>query len=132
MQFLIVEDEWLIADTIEQTLIQAGHSIAGICGSLELAYEMLATQNFHAVILDANLRGQSSVPIADALLGKKIPFIVTSGYASGQRTGSLAAAPFLRKPFKPAELALMLDEVCKKVGLDEHSSKGELSPRDKG
>lgn len=104
MKLLIIDDEWLIADSIERTLLAAGHIVAGSCGSLEQALELVKCAEYDLVVLDANLRGASSVPIAVELQMRGIPFIITSGYGSGQRAPELAAAPFLRKPFGPADL----------------------------
>lgn len=104
MRLLIIEDEALIAEMIEETLLAAGHRVVGVCGSLAKGAELVATLEFDAVILDANLRGASTAPIAAELRARNAPFIVTSGYDSGQRNEALREAPFLRKPFKRSDL----------------------------
>lgn len=108
MRFLIVEDEWLIADGIEQALVGAGHVVVGICGSVDKALETLGSESVDAVVLDGNLCGKSAEPVADRLAAENIPFVVVSGNASKERPGRLGTAPFLRKPFSPHALMKMI------------------------
>ena len=104
MRFLIVEDEWLIAGSIEQALISAGHGVVATVGSVTKALAAIRASGFEAVVLDANLGDESALPIADLLAAKGIPFVVVSGYAASQRPGRLGTAPFLRKPFHSHDL----------------------------
>lgn len=104
MRILIVEDEYLIAMDVASTLEQAGCAIAGIAGSIAKAQCILDETGCDAAVLDANLDGESSEPIAAALRDRGVPFVVMSGYATDQRIGLLADAPFLRKPCKETEL----------------------------
>ena len=117
MRILIVEDEWMIAIRLEQTLEAAGLSVVGKAGSLDAAMSAVTSGGFDAVILDANLAGQSAEPIADLLHARLVPFVVVTGYTSHQRPGRLATAPFLRKPFTSTELLKLLS----KISLDDTS-----------
>jgi len=103
-RILIVEDEWLIATAIEQMLSGAGFEIAGKVGAVDLALAAIAEHDCDAVVLDANLDGASAAPVAQALQLRAIPFVVVSGYANEQRTGPLAAAPYIGKPVASASL----------------------------
>jgi DNA-binding response OmpR family regulator len=104
MRILIVEDEWMIADDLAAALTRGGCTVAGIAGNLGKGLKLASELAFDAAVLDANLDGTSAQPIAAVLQGRGIPFLVVSGYASDQRTGALAAAPFLSKPYDAAEL----------------------------
>jgi DNA-binding response OmpR family regulator len=104
MRTLIVEDEWMIATLIEQALADAGIEVLGKPGSIGKALRLIEETSCDVAVLDANLGGASAEPVADALHSRGIPFLVISGYASEQRSGRLAAAPFLRKPFTPQRL----------------------------
>ena len=112
MRILVVEDEWLVALGIEKTLIASGLSIVGVCGSVRAALALIAAKTCDVAVLDANLGGESAEPVADALYELGIPFVVVSGYASSQRLGRLATAPFVRKPFKPPELLQMIGQLA--------------------
>ena len=108
MRFLIVEDEWLIADGIEQVLLGAGHVVVGTVATVKQAFEVIGAEALDAVVLDGNLGGQSAEPIADRLAAEKIPFVVVSGNGTMERPGRLGTAPFLKKPFSPHALLKMI------------------------
>jgi DNA-binding response OmpR family regulator len=103
-RILIIEDEWLIAMVIERTLTQAGLVVAGKSGSVGRARHLIETTSCDAVVLDANLGGASAEPLAVLLRTRGTPFAVVTGYASTHRSGALATAPYLGKPFQPAQL----------------------------
>ena len=111
MRVLIVEDEFLIASDVADTLKEAGcHSVA-IAPSVEKALAILAKHEIDAAILDANLNGTSSEPVAVALHLKGIPFMVVSGYSNERRSGLLQQAPFLTKPCQATELVRLLSSL---------------------
>jgi len=98
MRVLIVEDEGFIALDMESALTDAGCEIVGIAASVNKALKILDEKCCDAVILDANLGGEDTAPIASALRARRIPFLVVSGYER-PRPGVFADAPFLAKPF---------------------------------
>ena len=110
-RILIVEDEPMVAIDTEQALTEVGFSIAGVAYSLETALHLVAGGGFDAVILDANLKGLSAAPVAEALTALGLPFVVTTGYALNQRPEGLLSAPYLRKPYRPAELVRALEQI---------------------
>lgn len=101
----------MVAIDAEQALSDSGFDITGIAFSLETALELVENGGFDAVVLDANLKGTSAGPVAEALAALGLPFVVTTGYASDQRPESLLAAPYLRKPYRPAELVRALKQI---------------------
>ena len=105
MRVLIVEDEYMIALDTAAVLKHAGCDVAGIAGSVAKALRLLDDERCDAVVLDANLSGDSAEPVAAALLQRGSPYVVVSGYNTVQLPGLLASAPFLAKPYKPANLA---------------------------
>lgn len=98
MHVLVVEDEYLIAMDIVAALKHAGCEVAGVAGTVSKALRLLHDRRCDAAVLDANLDGDSAEPVAKALLQRGIPYLVVSGYSTGQRPGLLATAPFLAKP----------------------------------
>lgn len=104
MRVLIVEDEYMIALDAAAALEHAGCEVVGIAATVNKALRLLDDERCDAVVLDANLWGDSAEPVAAALLQRGIPYLVVSGYSTGQRPGLLATAPFLSKPCAPAEL----------------------------
>jgi len=96
---LIVEDEALIAYTLEELLVEFGFEIAGVAGRLEVALDMIAMAVCDVAILDANLAGVSSAPAAAALTKLGTPFVVVSGYSAAQQQDlAFGDAPRLQKP----------------------------------
>lgn len=109
-KILLVEDEWLIADYICSMLEDMECAVSGPVGTVVQALAAIAAGNIDCVLLDANLNGESSAPIADALVAKGIPFIVVTGYGGlDLATESMNAAQRLGKPFLEADLRQSLE-----------------------
>lgn len=108
---LIVEDEPLIALTLEELLVKSEFEVVGIAGRLESALELIDRAGFDVAVLDANLAGVSASPAAAALTASGVPFVVTSGYSTNQLTGDFFGAHFMRKPFRPDQLIHSLNKV---------------------
>src|SRR5262249_30027590 len=79
---LIVEDEALVGMLIEDLVMEMGFRVSGVAASVEEALEEIARLDFDAAILDVNLRGLSSAPVADALKANRVPFIMATGYGT--------------------------------------------------
>lgn len=109
LRLLVVEDEFMIAEYIEDLLESLGCEVVGSVATIEEAFAVIKDGVLQGVLLDANLHGDSSAPIADALLGKDIPFVVVTGYGGLALPGeALDRAPRLIKPFSPTELETTL------------------------
>ncbi|WP_285709453.1 response regulator [Erythrobacter oryzae] len=108
-RILIVEDEYFIAQEIAEALESAGMTVLGPCPKLGAALELLAGDDpCDAAVLDASLRGVSSLPVCEALAARGIPFVVVTGFSAGQLPPAMAAAPVLTKPLDPASLVRVL------------------------
>jgi CheY-like chemotaxis protein len=80
-RILVVEDEYLIAMTLQDALESLGSVVVGPVPSVKKAMETIASDpDIDAAIVDINLGGAMAYPVADALLARKIPFVFTSGY----------------------------------------------------
>jgi hypothetical protein len=55
--------------------------------------------NIDAALLDLNLWGRSSVPVADVLKGRGIPFAFVSGFDKDTVKREFQDAPFITKPY---------------------------------
>jgi DNA-binding NtrC family response regulator len=113
-RILIVEDEYFIAQDVAAALEDLGYTVAGPVPSVEEALAAIATEKLDAVLLDANLFGTSSAPVAAELAARGLPFVVVTGYGDFDLLDpDLQAAPRLIKPVANAELAAM---VAKTIG----------------
>jgi CheY-like chemotaxis protein len=81
---LIVEDEFLIAELLEDMLVELGWASFEKATSVSKALEALSNIIPDLVILDLNLDGQSSLPVAETLRARNIPFVLSSGYGLAQ------------------------------------------------
>jgi DNA-binding response OmpR family regulator len=77
---LLVEDEYLIAADAEMMLTQLGAASVTISGDFAEAQALAADGQFDFVILDVNLDGKLSFPIAKTLEMRGIPFVFATGY----------------------------------------------------
>ncbi|MDR6759548.1 DNA-binding response OmpR family regulator, partial [Mycoplana sp. BE70] len=112
-RILVVEDEALIAMSIEDALVDAGAQVVGPSISVERALKSLQHEHVDAIVLDMNLNGTSARPIAEAASKRAIPFLVLSGYGAQAISEIPGNAPVLSKPFDPGEL---VDVIRKLVG----------------
>jgi len=101
---LIIEDESLLAMLLEDFLVRIGCEVAGAASRFNDAMEKARSLTFDVAILDVNLNGQKSYPIAEALAARDAPFIFATGYGLACPPPSLRGAPLLQKPFKECDL----------------------------
>jgi CheY-like chemotaxis protein len=104
LRILIVEDEMLVAMNIEDMLLAMGHEVAGIASRLEPALALAAEGEFDLAMLDVNLAGSPSFPVADLLSVRGIPYLFATGYGVQGVEQAYRAAPVLQKPFRDREL----------------------------
>jgi CheY-like chemotaxis protein len=101
---LVVEDEALLAYSLEELLIASGFDIAGVANRLEAALAIIQLGACDGAILDANLSGVSAGPAALALTERGLPFVVLSGYPPQREVSAFSGAVRLQKPCPPALL----------------------------
>jgi CheY-like chemotaxis protein len=78
---LVVEDEYVLADSLRLELQIAGAIVVGPVAAVDQALALIESdQPIDGVILDINLRGQKAYCIADRLLQKGVPFVLATGY----------------------------------------------------
>ncbi|RXQ99948.1 response regulator [Pseudoxanthomonas composti] len=106
---LIVEDEFLVAMMLEECLEILGYQVVGTMASLEAGLAALSTQQFDVAMLDMNLSGQSSEPIAQALETQGMPFLFVTGYGQAGVPAQYRTRQIVQKPFHLSELKAALE-----------------------
>lgn len=97
---LVVEDEYMVADHIGTLLKDLGCEVAGYASTVAEALDVIRSVALDGVLLDGNLNGDSSAPVAVELRSRSIPFVVATGYGQLELgTEALNGAPRLAKPF---------------------------------
>lgn len=98
-RILVIEDETTIALLIEDMLTDLGHEVAGLAMRLPQALERAKAERIDLAILDVNLDGRPSYPVADLLESRGVPVIFASGYGSGGLDPAYRDRVTLTKPF---------------------------------
>jgi|SRR5579883_2823737 CheY-like chemotaxis protein len=113
---LIVEDEAMVAMLIEDLLQELGCRPVEIASRVETALAYLGAMRFDIAILDVNLKGEMSFPVADALEGRGLPFVFATGYGPEVIPEKYRAHPVVQKPVMKHELKKALIEVMQGMG----------------
>ena len=106
---LLVEDEFLVAAMLADTLEDAGFAVIAQAASVTGALALVEAGGFDCAVLDWNLAGERSDPIALALAARAVPFVISTGY--GEVPAEFAHHPILPKPYDPAVLPALLAQL---------------------
>lgn len=108
---LIVEDEALIAMLFEDILEDTACQIVGPAMNVRQAMELAGTAEIDVAVLDVNLNGESSFPVAALLRSRGVPLIFSSGYGSQGLPPEWQDRPTLPKPFTSDEVVGALERL---------------------
>jgi CheY-like chemotaxis protein len=110
-RILVVEDEVMIAMLMEDMLADLGHEVVGPATKLEDGIELATSAEFDMAVLDVNLNGRHSRPIADILVQRGVPFVLATGYGTTGGEDVTQARHILKKPFTPEDLNIAIERV---------------------
>lgn len=111
LRALIVEDDAMIAMLLAEMLQDMGYEVAATAGRLDRAQELARESRIDLAILDVNLAGEESYPVADILSDRNIPFTFMSGYGPGGLAAKWSTAAIVAKPINPKLLADTLKRI---------------------
>lgn len=130
VRVLVVEDNGLIAIDVADALTLAGATVLGPFGRLADGLRAAAEQDFDLALLDVNLDGEPSWPIATQICERGIPMMLATGYSDN--FPKPAALDRLDVASKPYDVLLLLWRLKDLIGLTyERSGKDQayvLSP----
>jgi CheY-like chemotaxis protein len=115
---LIVEDEAIIAMTAEDMLDQLGCVTVASVSTLAGALAAAKSGGFDFALLDINLNGAESLPVAALLKKAGIPFVFTTGYGSAVRGEAHEDAPLVTKPYRTKDLAAAIAMALARPAID--------------
>ena len=105
LQVLVVEDAFLVALDLSDQLTDSGCRVIGPAATVEQALREIDGVALDGAVLDVNLAGERSFPIASLLASRGIPFLFLTGYDSSTVfPDEFQQAPRLSKPVDPAVL----------------------------
>lgn len=99
LRVLVVEDEMTIALLLEDMLVELGHEVVDLAMRLPQALDLAASREIDLAILDVNLDGRMSFPVADVLLARGVPFVFATGYGALGVDPRYRGAVVVAKPF---------------------------------
>lgn len=98
LRILVVEDEYLIASEIEETLAGKGAEIVGPAGCVETADELLSATAVQAAVVDLRLGGEMAFDLLDRLADRRVPAVLVTGYDREAIPPAYRALQLIQKP----------------------------------
>jgi CheY-like chemotaxis protein len=99
MQVLVVEDEPLIAMSMQMLVEDCGWSVLGPFDDIDTVLKAInAGARVDCALLDCNLKGKVAWPVAEALERMGVPFAFTSGQGARDIDARFASRPIFTKP----------------------------------
>jgi CheY-like chemotaxis protein len=112
IRVLIVEDEVLVALDLEDLLTQMGHQVVGPATRIDEALDLARKADFDFAVLDVNVAGAPSYPVADILRKRGIPFVFSTGYGAEGLLAAYCSEQTLSKPYLPQDLERVISRAC--------------------
>lgn len=104
---LLAEDEMLLAMMLEDHLSASGYRVVK-AARLAKCLELAESAPIDLAILDINLAGEASYPVALVLRRRGIPFVFSSGYGSEDLPEAWCNEKTLQKPYDTRQLTAAL------------------------
>ncbi|GLS28436.1 Response regulator receiver domain-containing protein [Mesorhizobium albiziae] len=89
---------------LEDLLTEMGFEVVGPANHLRDAIELAREEQIDFAVLDINVAGAQSFPVADILRNRNIPFVFSTGYGAEGLVDGYRNEVVLRKPYGPQEL----------------------------
>ncbi len=112
---LVVEDDFLLAMDLEDSLVDMGAVVVDVCRSLDEAITRADANDFAVAVLDFSLGPDPVTPLARRLSRRNVPFILHTGMSP--RELSLMEwidHPILKKPASRSTLVAAITSVLER------------------
>lgn len=114
LRVLVVEDVFLVAESIAATLQDEGYVVVGPVGRLAEGARLAAYERLDGALLDVNLAGERCFPIAAKLKARDVPFAFLTGYGGDGLPTEWRDVPRLAKPFDLRTLAKLAENLFRR------------------
>jgi CheY-like chemotaxis protein len=91
-----------------------GHKVIATSGRMPDASRLVSNAGADLAILDVNLNGEETYPLAVSLAEREIPFIFATGYGTSGIKAQWSGVPVLQKPLQSRELAQAINLAIRK------------------
>lgn len=105
---LLVEDESIVAMSVEDMLGDMGCLVVGPAMTFAEAEALARSELLDAAVLDINLGNQPSFPVAELLGERGVPYCFSTGYGPSGVPARLGDVPVLQKPYSANSLEAMV------------------------
>ncbi|HEY0203034.1 MAG TPA: response regulator [Acetobacteraceae bacterium] len=122
MRVLVVEDEAIVSMLLEEFLEEMGCEITATASRFDDALEKARSLTLDLALLDVNLAGRLSYPVAELLLGRGVPVVFSTGYGASALPDALHGVTVLSKPFRHNQLAAAMQAAREGKCLGEDAS----------
>ena len=111
LRVLVVEDSFLIATSLRDMVAGFGCRVIGPVANVAAAQRLLAEGRCDAALLDIDLGGETSEPVAAAMTERHLPFLFVTGYTSpAMLSAAYKQYPRVRKPLTELTLKRAMQE----------------------
>ncbi|MCJ8139289.1 HWE histidine kinase domain-containing protein [Falsirhodobacter halotolerans] len=108
---MLLEDQFLIAMDVEAMLEDAGFQTISLASNVNDALALVESGVVELAVLDVNLGRETSLPVAEALHARGIPFVFATGYDEGSALPKhMRDVQVVRKPYDQGNLVAALTE----------------------
>jgi len=114
---LVVEDEAAVSLMIAHLAVEAGATVIGPIADAATALTLVETEAVDCAVLDYKLIDGTSLPVADALLERGVPFLFASAYDLAAIAPRFARLPCVDKVYVPERLLQTIVAVCERAQL---------------
>ena len=112
-RILVVEDEAMISMLLEDMVLECGGELVGPVARFDDALALAHQAEFGVAVLDLNLNGTLSYPIAEVIRERGIPVIFATGYGADGLLDRFRDCPTLQKPFSQQDFAEAVAAACR-------------------
>lgn len=115
-QFLVAEDEAIIAMLLEDIIDRCGGTVVATAKSCAEVFEALGMHAINAIILDVHLQGGSSEEVVAVAADKNIAVLVCTGSAPHTLSPAFRNLPVLKKPWQGDDVDRALAQLFAEAG----------------
>ena len=108
-RILILEDEPIIGLALEDMLQRQGAYVLFASG-IEEACDLIAQEPVDSAILDVNVHGAQSYPVASLLVAKAVPFVFATGYGDRSHPPEFEGIATISKPYSTDDIRKALGQ----------------------
>lgn len=114
-RILVVEDNALLAISLEDLLKQAGAKVVGPAVTLDEAERFATEEDLSAALLDIRLEDDEIWPVARVLAVRGVPFVFSTGhFDQNSLPAEWAGRPILTKPVGRQKILDALTDVIRR------------------